>query len=100
MNPATRGQTIKRARRRHGYSQSVLAGLVGRSESWLSQVERGILTVDSHEVLNRLSLVLRLDLSELTGTESETFTHVIGRTSPGPNVCSPPASADPGSRPR
>ena len=40
MDPTTRGQTIKRARRRHGYSQSLLAGLVGRSESWLSQVER------------------------------------------------------------
>ncbi|WP_150240651.1 helix-turn-helix domain-containing protein [Nocardiopsis quinghaiensis] len=74
MDPATRGQTIKRARRRHGYSQSVLAGLVGRSESWLSQVERGILTVDSHEVLNRLSLVLRLGLTELTGTKSEAVT--------------------------
>ena len=41
MDSTTRGQTIKRARRRHGYSQSVLAGLVVRSESWLSQVERG-----------------------------------------------------------
>lgn len=74
MDPATRGQTIKRARRRHGYSQSVLAGLVGRSESWLSQVERGILSVDSHEILTRLARVLRLDLTELTGTETEAVT--------------------------
>ncbi|WP_370012862.1 helix-turn-helix transcriptional regulator [Nocardiopsis sp. LDBS0036] len=71
MGPATRGQTIKRARRRRGYSQSVLAGLVGRSESWLSQVERDKLTADSHEVLTRLARVLRLDMAELTGTESE-----------------------------
>jgi transcriptional regulator with XRE-family HTH domain len=74
VDPATRGQTIKRARRKNGYSQSVLAGLVGRSESWLSQVERGILIVDSHEILNRLSRVLRLDITELTGTESEAVT--------------------------
>jgi transcriptional regulator with XRE-family HTH domain len=74
VDPATRGQTIKRARRRHGYSQSVLAGLVGRSESWLSQVERGILSVDSHEILTRLARILRLDLTELTGTETEAVT--------------------------
>ncbi|WP_306368607.1 helix-turn-helix domain-containing protein [Nocardiopsis sp. CC223A] len=74
MDPATRGQTIKRARRRRGYSQSVLAGLLGRSESWLSQVERGILTVDSHEILTRLARILRLDLAELTGTEPEAVT--------------------------
>jgi DNA-binding XRE family transcriptional regulator len=35
------GQRIARARRRRGLSQAMLAGLVGRSESWLSQVERG-----------------------------------------------------------
>jgi len=37
----TPGARITRARRRRGLSQAVLAGLVGRSESWLSQVERG-----------------------------------------------------------
>ena len=52
----------------------MLAGLVGRSESWLSQVERGILSVDSHEILIRLARVLRLDLTELTGTETEAVT--------------------------
>jgi len=35
------GLRIARARRRRGLSQAVLAGLVGRSESWLSQVGRG-----------------------------------------------------------
>jgi DNA-binding XRE family transcriptional regulator len=51
MTPAEReaaGQRIARARRRRGLSQAVLAGLVGRSESWLSQVERGQRGVDSH----------------------------------------------------
>jgi transcriptional regulator with XRE-family HTH domain len=46
----------------------VLAGLVGRSESWLSQVERGKRGVDSHSVLVRLAEVLRVRLEELTGS--------------------------------
>jgi len=36
-------------------SQAVLAGLVGRSESWLSQVERGRRGIDSHAGLMRLA---------------------------------------------
>jgi hypothetical protein len=50
-------------------SQAVLAGLVGRSESWLSQVERGKRGVDSFAVLNRLATVLRIDVEELAGSE-------------------------------
>ncbi len=63
----TAGQRIARARRRRGLSQAVLAGLVGRSESWLSQVERGKRGVDSHSVLVRLAEVLRVDIEEITG---------------------------------
>ena len=62
------GQRIARARRRRGLSQAVLAGLIGRSESWLSQVERGKRRVDSHSVLVRLAEVLHVDLEELTGS--------------------------------
>jgi transcriptional regulator with XRE-family HTH domain len=71
MTPSDReaaGQRIARARRRRGLSQAVLAGLVGRSESWLSQVERGKRSVDSHSVLLRLAEVLRVDIEELTGS--------------------------------
>ena len=70
MTPSDRetvGQRIARARRRRGLSQAVLAGLVGRSESWLSQVERGKRGVDSHSVLVRLAEVLRVDIEELAG---------------------------------
>jgi transcriptional regulator with XRE-family HTH domain len=63
----TPGGRIARARRRRGLSQAVLAGLVGRSESWLSQVERGKRGVDSHAVLTRLAAVLRVEVEELTG---------------------------------
>ena len=62
------GQRIARARRRRGLSQAVLAGLVGRSESWLSQVERGKRGIDSHSVLVRLADILRVDIDELTGS--------------------------------
>jgi transcriptional regulator with XRE-family HTH domain len=71
MTPSDReaaGQRIARARRRRGLSQAVLAGLTGRSESWLSQVERGKRGVDSHSVLVRLAEVLRVDIEELTGS--------------------------------
>ena len=63
------GARIARARRRRGLSQSVLAGLVGRSESWLSQVERGKRGVDSHAVLTRMAAVLRVEVEELTGPD-------------------------------
>ncbi|HUC26284.1 MAG TPA: helix-turn-helix transcriptional regulator [Streptosporangiaceae bacterium] len=62
------GPRIARARRRRGLSQAVLAGLVGRSESWLSQVERGKRAIDSHSVLVRLAEVLCVDIEELTGS--------------------------------
>ena len=49
--PATTGQRIATHRRRRGLSQAALPGLVGRSESWLSQVERGVRSVDRLSVL-------------------------------------------------
>ncbi|MGO9780035.1 MAG: helix-turn-helix domain-containing protein [Streptosporangiaceae bacterium] len=63
------GERIARARRRRGLSQAVLAGLVGRSESWLSQVERGKRGIDSHSVLTRLAEILRVDVAEITGPD-------------------------------
>src|SRR5271156_3508189 len=70
MNPETPGQRIATARRRRGLSQAVLAGLVGRSESWLSQEERGKRTVDSHAVPTPLAEVLTPDIAELPSTSS------------------------------
>lgn len=62
------GRRIATYRRRRGLSQAALAGLVGRSESWLSQVERGIRSVDRMTVLLDLSRVLGVDVASLTGT--------------------------------
>ncbi|MEV6299823.1 helix-turn-helix transcriptional regulator [Actinoplanes sp. NPDC051861] len=61
------GERIAAYRRRRGLSQTALAGLVGRSESWLSQVERGIRSVDRLSVLLDLAKVLHVDVEALTG---------------------------------
>jgi len=62
------GQRIARARRRRGLSQAVLAGLIGRSESWLSQVERGKRGIDSHSVLVRLAEVLHVAIHAISAS--------------------------------
>ena len=61
------GQRIAAYRRRRGLSQAALAGLVGRSESWLSQVERGVRSVDRLSVLLDLARVLSVEVEALTG---------------------------------
>src|SRR5580658_8271972 len=69
------GPRIARARRRRGLSQTVLAALVGRSESWLSQVERGKRSIDSHAVLTQMAQVLHVQIEELTGPQSQEAGH-------------------------
>jgi transcriptional regulator with XRE-family HTH domain len=71
MDRQETGQRIARARRRRGLSQAALAGLVGRSESWLSQVERGKRSIDSHSVLTHLAHVLRMDIADLAEPDTE-----------------------------
>src|SRR6266705_4671992 len=61
------GQRIAAFRRRRGLSQAALAGLVGRSESWLSQVERGVRSVDRLSVLLDLARVMHVEVEALTG---------------------------------
>ncbi len=61
------GERISAYRRRRGLSQAALAGLIGRSESWLSQVERGIRSVDRLSVLLDLSKILRVEVDALIG---------------------------------
>jgi transcriptional regulator with XRE-family HTH domain len=48
-------------------TQRVLADLIGRSESWLSQVERGIRSVDRMSVMVDLASVLQVKVIDLTG---------------------------------
>lgn len=59
------GERIAFHRRRRGLSQVKLAGLVGRSESWLSQVERGVRSIDRISVLNQVASALNVPVTEL-----------------------------------
>ena len=61
------GERIAAYRRRRGLSQAALAGLVGRSESWLSQVERGVRSVDRLSVLLDMARVLHVEVESLSG---------------------------------
>lgn len=67
MTSGMLGERIAAYRRRRGLSQAALAGLVGRSESWLSQVERGVRSVDRLSVLLDLARVLHVDVESLSG---------------------------------
>jgi transcriptional regulator with XRE-family HTH domain len=63
----TVGQRIRYYRKRRGLSQVVLAGLVGKSTSWLTKVERGERTIDKVSVLQQLANVLKVGLGDLIG---------------------------------
>jgi transcriptional regulator with XRE-family HTH domain len=67
VSGAGTGERIAVYRRRRGLSQAALAGLVGRSESWLSQVERGIRSVDRLSVLLDMAKILHVDVEALIG---------------------------------
>src|SRR4051794_14943828 len=76
------GDRIRIYRRRRGLSQKELAGLIARSESWLSQVERGVRSVDRFSVLVDIAQVLKTNVQTLAGTRMEFApngdTHVEG----------------------
>ncbi len=67
MSSGAIGERVAAYRRRRGLSQAALAGLVGRSESWLSQVERGVRSVDNLSVILDLSRVFRVEPQQLIG---------------------------------
>jgi transcriptional regulator with XRE-family HTH domain len=50
-----------------GISQLVLAGRLGRSESWVSQIERGERRIDRLSVIEELATVLEVDAATLLG---------------------------------
>lgn len=62
------GQRIATLRRRKGLSQKTLAGLIGRSESWLSQVERGQREVGKLADIHHLAQALGVSADSIVGT--------------------------------
>lgn len=63
----TVGERIAFYRRRRGLTQAVLAGLVGRSEDWLSKVERGEREIRRVDLLADVAKALRVSLGDLLG---------------------------------
>ena len=61
------GERIAHYRARRGMTQSVLAGLVARSEDWLSKIERGERDIRRLDVLAELARALRVTLGDLIG---------------------------------
>lgn len=59
------GRRVAFYRKRRGYSQRELAAMIDRSETWLSQVERGVRKIDRMSVLERLAEALDVPLAEL-----------------------------------
>ncbi|GHE65171.1 transcriptional regulator [Streptomyces spiralis] len=59
------GPKVKELRRAAGMSQSDLAAAMGRSESWVSQVERGVQPVERLSVLQALADALNVSVREL-----------------------------------
>jgi transcriptional regulator with XRE-family HTH domain len=61
------GERIAFFRARRGLTQAVLANLVGRSEDWLSKIERGEREVRRLDVLTEVAHALRVTLGDLVG---------------------------------
>lgn len=59
------GRKIAFHRKRRGLSQKEFAGLLDRSEAWVSQVERGVRRVDRMTVLEKVADVLNVPVAEL-----------------------------------
>ncbi|MFE0378696.1 helix-turn-helix domain-containing protein [Streptomyces inhibens] len=69
--PVVFGQRMQILRTRRGMSRNVLAGLLGKSPSWVKQIEAGRLQMPKLPMVLRIGEALRVrDLSELTGDQS------------------------------
>jgi transcriptional regulator with XRE-family HTH domain len=63
----TIGERIAFYRRRRGQSQLVLAGLVGRTEDWLSKVENNRIELDRLSVIRRVAEAMDVTIGDLVG---------------------------------
>jgi len=70
-NPIAFGQRMQIYRQRRGMSRPVLAGLLGKSPSWVKQVEAGQIHPPKLPMILRIAELLRVrDLADLTGDQS------------------------------
>lgn len=61
------GERVAFYRARRGLTQAVLASLVGRSEDWLSKIERGEREIRRLDILGEVASALRVSLADLLG---------------------------------
>ncbi|MPZ62115.1 MAG: helix-turn-helix domain-containing protein [Propionibacteriales bacterium] len=61
------GERVAFYRARRGMTQAVLAGLVGRSEDWLSKIERGERSLRRLDIAVELARALRVTVGDLFG---------------------------------
>lgn len=66
----TIGERVAWYRQRRGMSQTVLAGLIGRTEDWLSKVENDRIPLDRLTVIKALADVLDVSLGDLLAEPS------------------------------
>ncbi|MFJ7269446.1 helix-turn-helix domain-containing protein [Streptomyces sp. NPDC099050] len=77
--PIRFGQRVQILRTRRGMSRPVLAGLLGKSPSWLKQIETGQIQVPKLPTILRIAEALRVrDLADLTGDQSMAIELFIG----------------------
>lgn len=65
--PATVGETVRKLRRWRGKDQETLAGLVGRSQAWLSNVESGKTRLDRRTDIEALADALQVHPLDIMG---------------------------------
>ena len=82
-DPKVLGRRVAFFRRQRGLSQRAFADLVDRSETWVSQVERGTRRIDRMSVLQALADTLNVPLAELA---AESPVVAAARERPGPAV--------------
>jgi transcriptional regulator with XRE-family HTH domain len=63
----TIGERVAFYRRRRGLAQIVLAGLVARTEDWLSRVENNKIEIDRLSVIRRIAEALDVTIGDLVG---------------------------------
>ncbi|UQI49579.1 helix-turn-helix domain-containing protein [Streptomyces sp. HU2014] len=71
MDPRATGVRIKELRRQAEMSQTDLAAAMGRSESWVSQVERGVQPVERLSVLQALADALGVSVRDVRADAAE-----------------------------
>ena len=79
------GQRVAALRRLRGMSQGDLSHAVSRSESWVSQVERGVYPVERLSILQSLADALGVSVQELRSNAPQTSAP-IQETEPQPSL--------------